>query len=366
MKQALNSFKETQSAWTEFLEHIKVHRPNEQDIKQFGYFGPEIKDLAIPWTVWEEQFSLDDQPVDVTFERKLVQHLNSIRDRLNEGKNHGVPWLLNSSPFLNDVAEINQVCFGVMPNLRDLGKSIKNFKLDEVRVVAAEATALKNAVEQKLSWVGEQEKIIKNVSDVAGTTKTDLENAKNTLVDTINKLRKSQADLNKHGMAGAFASAAEKFNTQRMIFGGGFVIALIAIVCIGISSKAAYSSIGESYAFVGALAKTAPFIWLGWFCVRQLGQMTRVQQDYEFKTATALAFEAHKKEIVEADDADKELVKQFLKVVTANFGDNPVRLLPNTNNEHGHPIEELIAKVSDDKTFDRLIKVFESLKGKSI
>jgi predicted ArsR family transcriptional regulator len=92
--------------------------------------------------------------------------------------------------------------------------------------------------------------------------------------------------------------------------------------------------------------------------------MTRVQQDYEFKTATALAFEAHKKEIVEADDADKELTKQFLKVVTANFGDNPVRLLPNSNNEHGHPIEELIAKVSDDKTFERLVKVFESLKGK--
>ena len=66
----------------------------------------------------------------------------------------------------------------------------------------------------------------------------------------------------------------------------------------------------------------------------------------------------------EADEADKELTKQFLKVVTVNFGDNPVRLLPNSNSEHGHPIEELIAKVSDDKTFDRLVKVFESLKGK--
>ena len=92
--------------------------------------------------------------------------------------------------------------------------------------------------------------------------------------------------------------------------------------------------------------------------------MTRVQQDYEFKKATALAFEAHKKEIVEADDADKELTKQFMKVVIANFGDNPVRLLPNSSKEHGHPIEESIAKVSDDKTFERLIKVFESLKSK--
>ena len=364
MKQALNSFKETQSAWIDFLEHIKLNRPNEQDIKQSGYFGPEIKDLAIPWTVWYEQFSLEDQPVDVTFERRLVQYLTSMRDRLNEGRNNGVPWLLNSSSFLNDIADINQICFGVMPNLRDVGKSIKIFKLDEARVIAAETSALKNIVEQKLKWVGEQEVVIKSVSDVADKTKTDIDNVSAILVETSNKLKKSQADLSKHGMAGAFASAAEKFNNQRIIFGVGFAIALIAIICNGISSKDAFNSIGENYAFVGALAKTAPFIWLGWFCVRQLGQMTRVQQDYEFKTATALAFEAHKKEMSEADEADKELTKQFLKVVTVNFGDNPVRLLPNSNSEHGHPIEELIAKVSDDKTFDRLVKVFESLKGK--
>jgi len=364
MKQAFNSFTEAKASWSAFLEHIKIHRPNEQDIRQYGYFGPEIKDLAIPWTVWEEQFSLDDQAADAAYERKLVQHLNGMRDRLNEARGNGVPWLLNSSNFLYDVAEISQVCFCVIPNLRDVGKSLKQFKLDEARVIAAEAIALKNRVEEKLGWFGEQEGVIKGVSDAAKSTTTDVENAKSTLVDTTNKLKKSQADLNKHGMAGAFASAAKEFNNQRMIFGLGFFVALVAIVCIGISSKEAYNSIGESYAFVGALAKTAPFVWLGWFCVRQLGQMTRVQQDYEFKKATALAFEAHKKEIVEADDADKELTKQFMKVVIANFGDNPVRLLPNSSKEHGHPIEELIAKISDDKTFERLIKVFESLKSK--
>ena len=364
MKQAFNSYNEVRASWSAFLEHIKTHRPNEQDIRQYGHFGPEIKDLAIPWAVWEEQFSLDDQAADAAYERKLVQHLNSMRDRLNEARNNGVPWLLNNTNFLYDVAEISQVCFCVIPNLRDVGKSLKQFRLDEARVIAAEAVALKNRVEEKLGWVEEQEGVIKSVSDAAKTTTTDIESAKNTLVETTEKLKKSQADLNKQGMAGAFSSAAKAFNKQRMLFGFGFFIALVAIVCIGISSRDAYNSIGESYAFIGALAKTAPFVWLGWFCVRQLGQMTRVQQDYEFKKATALAFEAHKKEVVEADEADKELTKQFLKVVVANFGDNPVRLLPNSSNEHGHPIEELIAKVSDDKTFDRLVKVFESLKSK--
>lgn len=364
MKQAFNAYNETIMSWDSFLDYINTHRPSEKDIRHYGYIGPEIKDLGIPWTIWEEQFSLEDQNVDASFERKLVQHLNSMRDRLNEAKNNGVQWLLNNSSFLCDAAEINQVCFCVIPNLRNIGQSLKNFKLDEARVIAAEAVALKNKVEEKLVWVAENTGIIKSVSDVANSTISDVDKAKTTLIDTTNKLNKSQADLNKHGMAGAFAATARKFTNQRLIFGAGFLVALVAIVCIGISSKDAYDSIGQSYAFVGALVKTAPFVWLGWFSARQLGQMTRVQQDYEFKTATALAFEAHKKEIIEEDDADKELIKQFLKTVISNFGDNPVRLLPNTKNEHGHPIEELITRVADDKTFDRLVKIFESLKGK--
>lgn len=364
MKQAFNSYNETINSWNAFLDHINSHRPNEKDTRQYGYPGPEIKDLGIPWAIWEEQFSLEDQTVDVSFERKLVQHLNSMRDRLNEARNNGVSWLLNNSSFLYDAAEINQVCFCVIPNLRIVGQSLKNFKLEEARVIAAEAVALKNKVEKNLKWIGEQEGIIKSVSDAANSIISDVDKAKNVLIDTTNKLNKSQADLNKHGMAGAFAATARKFTIQRVIFGLGFLVALVAIAFIGISTKDAYASIGENYMFVGVLVKNAPFVWLGWFSARQLGQITRVQQDYEFKTATALAFEAHKKEIIESDDADKELTKQFLKTVISNFGDNPVRLLPNSKNEHGHPIEELITKVADDKTFDRLVKVFESLKGK--
>ncbi len=364
MKQAFNSYNETKNSWNGFLDHINAHRSNEKDIRTYGYMGPEIKDLGIPWAIWEEQFSLEDKSVDASFERKLVQHLNSMRDRLNEARNNGVPWLLNNSSFLYDAAEINQICFCVIPPLRGSGKSLKNFKLDEARLIAAESVALKNKVEEKLKWVGEQEGIIKRVSETANSTISDVENAKKSLIDTTSKLNKSQADLNKHGMAGAFAAAARKFTIQRVIFGFGFFLALGGIACIGISSEAALGSIGENFAFVGALGKAAPFVWLGWFSVRQLGQMTRVQQDYEFKTATALAFEAHKKEIIENDEADRELTKHFLKAVISNFGDNPVRLLPNSKNEYGHPIEELITKVSDDKTFDRLVKVFDSLKGK--
>ncbi len=134
------------------------------------------------------------------------------------------------------------------------------------------------------------------------------------------------------------------------------------IVGIGYDNRLVLSTIGTDLKFMGVILSASPWVWLGWFCVRQLGQMTRIQQDYEFKTATALAFEAHKRELTAGDGADAELSKQFLKTVVQNFGDNPVRLLPDSKNEHGHPIEELISKVSDDKTFDRLVKVFESLK----
>ena len=362
MKQALAAYTNVIAAWDEFIEHVKVHRSNEVNINQWGFGDIDIANIGIPWASLRDVFSLPDESSDIAFEKKLVQHLNSMRDRLNEAKNNGVGWLLTSSSFLNDVSEVSQMSFVLIPAVRGMESQFRNLEIEAGKIAVAEAKSNQILLASALKEIEANRKVINDITSGIGNKKDALDLATRQLEDAGGKLKKATADLNKQGLSGAFSDAAIKFNGQRKLFGGGFLLAICLIVGIGYDNRLALSNIGSDFKFLGVILSASPWVWLGWFCVRQLGQMTRIQQDYEFKTATALAFEAHKRELTTGDGADVELAKLFLKTVVQNFGDNPVRLLPDSKNEHGHPVEELISKVSDDKTFERLIKVFESLR----
>jgi hypothetical protein len=362
MKQALAAYTNVIAAWDEFIEHVKVHRSNEVNINQWGFGDIDIANIGIPWASLRDVFSLPDESSDIAFEKKLVQHLNSMRDRLNEAKNHGVGWLLTSSPFLNDVSEVSQMSFVLIPAVRGMESQFRSLEVEAGKIAVAEAKSSRVALASTLKEIEANRKVVDDITNGIGNKKDALDLAAKKLEEAGAKLEKATADLNKQGLAGAFSDAAIKFNGQRKLFGGGFLLAICLIVGIGYDNRLALSNIGSDLKFLGVVLSASPWVWLGWFCVRQLGQMTRIQQDYEFKTATALAFEAHKRELATGDGADVELSKLFLKTVVQNFGENPVRLLPDSRNEHGHPIEELISNVSDEKVFDRVIKLIESVK----
>lgn len=361
MKKALEAYESLVIAWDDYLSHMKINKPDQVRIAQYGFEDVDISEIGIPWNAWKEVVSLQDEPTDITFEKKLIRHLNAMQGQLAEGKNQEVKWLLNTSSFLSDVAEISQICFVLAPAVRGFADAIEQANLTSVKVAAAEVHAENEKFKNTLAVVTKNvEEITRYAEEVEGVKNT-LAKANENLIEVNLTLKDARADLNKQGLSGAFTAAATNFNNQRWMFAAAFVFALVGIFIIGIRSKSEFESITD-LKFLSGIVLASPFVWLGWFSTRQLSQLAKVQQDYEYKKATALAFEAHKKEIVEADNVDKELSKRLLETVIKNFGDNPVRLLPSASNDHGHPVEELISKLSDTKVVEQIIKAYEAAK----
>lgn len=195
------------------------------------------------------------------------------------------------------------------------------------------------------------------------------------------KLSKAIADVNRQGMAGAYETSAKKLGRERMLWLSGFAVAIVYLVLVACgfldanegNPVAAVIDAGKNAAqSTGVLADipywqkllqvlplAAPGIWLGWFCAKNASLVGRAQQDYTFKMSAALAFEAHRKEIVATNNDD--LLKSLIETTIRNFGENPVRLY-NGKDAQGHPLESLRGVFSDKEHFEKLVKLLEALK----
>lgn len=364
MQKAQAAYKELTGEWTELIEHIKTSKPEDLKLVQFGYADIELTDLEIPWISWETAINVSDLPVDFIYESKLVALFNSMRDQLRGAKANGVGWLLNSSPFLNDCRETSQITFVLMPALRQDLMDFEKYKIPSSLIASGEITEIKKRAEDALSKVSENEAKVSSYAGQVETINKILDEAQAKLTDATEKIKKATADLNKQGLSEAFASTAKAFSDQRKYYIGGFFLSISGLLYVGYENKQAFSTIGQSWAALGGAALAAPLVWFGWFCVRQVGLLTRLQQDYEYKTATALAFEAHKKEVLLTDGVEGDLSKRLIDTVIKNFGDNPVRLIEVLKSNHGHPFEEFLSKIKDDKNVEKIVKTILEAKGK--
>lgn len=361
MKKANIAIQSLIDEWDSFIEHIKQNRPTETNLDPFGFPNATLENLQLPFQAWIDATKGEDQEIDISFEKKLCALAASIKTYITNAKNNGVNWLLNETNFLAECTDLSQICLVAIPLIRGYGK--EQIDIDTKGALAArrEIQQLQAQIQSQANTANTQSDDIAEYAGEVASVKAKLETAQSALATAEHKLTKATADLNKQGLAGAFSAAAEKFESQRQIFAAGFLFAIFGLLCVAYNGKDAFSN-PTNYKFIGSFAIAAPLVWLGWLCARQLAQTTKIQQDYEYKKATALAFEAHKKEIKEGDADDKKLSEKFLNTVIQNFGDNPVRLLLNAKEEHGHPMEEALAKLTDQKVIGPLTKLSELFK----
>ncbi|MDP3620784.1 MAG: hypothetical protein Q8R65_02550 [Polynucleobacter sp.] len=362
MKSAQTPYEQLVEAWNGFLEHVKTNRPNEIRIGQFGYSDMEISEIELPWNSWKLVIDSEDKSIDLVYEKQVVSLLNAMKDALNNGRNNGVNWLLNSSGFLNSSRELSQLAFVLIPAMRRDLSEFSKFNVPASTLAASEIAAIKKEVDSSFENISDGASRVEDFASHVDDAKKEISDATKNLQEANLKIKKATADLNKQGLSEAFADAVKKFTKERFLFGAGFLAAVIGLVCIGLKNASAFETVGHDWRALSGFAIAAPLVWLGWFCARQMGMLTKLQQDYQYKKATALAFEAHKKEVVEADSADLELSKKLLETVIKNFGDNPVRVIQNSKSDHGHPLEEFFSKLTDQKFIDQLIKALNQLK----
>ncbi len=174
------------------------------------------------------------------------------------------------------------------------------------------------------------------------------------------KLEKALQDINRQGLAGAFSTQSKSVAKERLVWIFAFVLSIGWLICV--AKNIPEVKPGEAFnwmSYLKGLPLAAPAIWLGWLSARNSGMLSRIEQDYAYKAATAIAFDAYKKEIQQANDA--ELSKQLLETAMRNFGENPIRLYEQKQ-DSAHPIESLTQIFQDEKYFSKFIEFIKAVK----
>lgn len=172
------------------------------------------------------------------------------------------------------------------------------------------------------------------------------------------KLSKTLQDINRQALAGAFSDKALSIQTERNLWLFIFATSILALILVAFSNSDPGPFDWRN--LLKALPFAGPIIWLGWFSARQAGMLSKIQQDYEYKAATAIAFDGYKKEVLGVND--EALAKQLLETAIRNFGDNPIRLYDGKLDNHSSPSEAIFAHMQDDKMWPRILEFIKAIK----
>ena len=189
-------------------------------------------------------------------------------------------------------------------------------------------------------------KLNEGITTLDGQTKRNKE-LQNEIYLTI-------GDANRSSMAGSFKKRKDEIdrplkNAERFLF--------FALLAFGGMAYLLFKPhlAGTDIDYRDSLLKVPillPFLWMAWFYTKKVGHLNRIQEDYAFKYAAAMAFEGYDKHC--ADDA--ELSKMLLTLSIENMGANPIRLYGDGDAPSG-PIPEML---------DRFTGAWNAIRGKQV
>lgn len=210
-----------------------------------------------------------------------------------------------------------------------------------VEAALTHVNALKDAAEKRETALSER---VTSLDSRISETQKAAEEALSTVEAALKSVRRQ-------GLAGAFQFRSDKLRKERRLWTITFIGAVVILGVLSALFAAELQDIKYETLVVTLVRKLAiagPCIWLGWYSAKQIGRVSRVQEDYEYKAATALAFQSYKAEVAAGDSA--ELTAQLLATAIATFGENPVRLYDDAKADNVTPTSEVVAKVREKGT----------------
>lgn len=163
------------------------------------------------------------------------------------------------------------------------------------------------------------------------------------------RLTKALQSAQMEGLAGSFTRMASDTKDEAAKEKRRFELALVYLVSIGVIGLVVELQVGfartpEDFLFrlVRTLSLAVPGIWIAWSATRQLGALNRVYSDYQYKSASALAYESYRQTVNEA--GDDELKRQLLAFAIRSFGDNPTRYYDAAREDAASPGESWLTK----------------------
>lgn len=187
-----------------------------------------------------------------------------------------------------------------------------------------DSKAAKDEIDQlRAAALAQEDSLAKRIEATQKTITTTDAEAKAAL----ESVRQALKQVRDQGLAGAFQSRSRNLRNERFVWGSIFLASIILLVCLAIRFSVDLTELTYESLTVNLLRRlglAAPAVWLGWYAATQLGRVSRVQEDYDYKTASALAYQSYKEEIGALEN--DALLEKLADLAISNFGESPVRL----------------------------------------
>lgn len=156
-------------------------------------------------------------------------------------------------------------------------------------------------------------------------------------------------NVRRQGLSGAFFEKVVEVKSQRAAEQKQFQFALVYLATIGVLGLVLELTQGLPTSFdqwlirfVRLVVLAAPGVWIAWLAAKRLEALNRVLSDYEYKSATALAFESYRQEIETSGNSD--LKEELLRRAIITFGENPTRYYDSSKDVSVMPVESLLER----------------------
>lgn len=211
---------------------------------------------------------------------------------------------------------------------------------NEVQATKAEITNYQN-------YISELSKKSQSTYDQLLKNKNDFEIALNSLQSSITQndihqknIQETIENANRLGMAASFKKRKDELSKPYWAWG----IATVVTICVLIGTSYSVFTIlkDKPFSYEYLLVRIpifASFVWLGWFCAKQFGFVSRIREDYSYKYAVSMAFEGYRNATKEINE---EMMESLLSLTLQNISSNPLTIYE-TGSNHGTPINEILS-----------------------
>ena len=129
------------------------------------------------------------------------------------------------------------------------------------------------------------------------------------------------------GLAISYDTRKKEFSAPRILWNVAVLVGVIALSIISAYSVTTADPTSEFSTFLMWLVKkillSGPFVYLLWYASKQADIARRVEEDYAFKVATAMAFEGFKKQVAQLQTGDNTAIGQLTARVLQIMTDRP-------------------------------------------
>ncbi|HDI3168855.1 TPA: hypothetical protein PMB26_000646 [Vibrio cholerae] len=323
--------------------------------KKFNKFLEDI--FAIRTAVKETYFLIDTDALrDESELLRIKEELQSYRTELEsyleykdeiDAAHETITTLKKElAAFHSKYDESNEHVSTVVSNIDDASEKIEAYKktaADEVQsIVETRAKIIRNKVAYQGS-VERYNELILNLEKQEAQIQVQTENI-NAIQENIKTQQESIQliidDANRASMAGSFLKRKNELESpikwSSRIMNGSLMIAA-GISALLLKSSGLFEGTFDYISFLFKIPVIAPFIWIAWSNSQRNNYLVRIQEDYAFKYASAMAFEGYRKQ---AQETDENLEHRLLELSIENMGMNPIRLFDKP--VKSSPINEII------------------------